>query len=192
MILPIIENRWSPRAFSSREVSPQQVKTLLKAASMAPSAFNDQPWAFLVGFKGDGSWNTIFDTLADGNKVWAESAPVLLMAMGRKHWLRDKTTTNPTWKYDLGQSVAFLTLQASEMGLWVHQMGGFDHGKAIQSISIPISWEPVVAIAVGYLGDAGQLPPDLAALEKGPKKRKEFSNFVFFEKFGVSDNRFEE
>lgn len=192
VLLPEIENRWSPRSFSSQLVEPQKIISLFRAAGMAPSAFNDQPWSYFIGYKEDITWKVIFETLAEGNKAWAKAAPVLVIAAGRTSWSRDESSPNPTWMYDLGQSVAFLTLQAQHLGIWVHQMGGFDAQAAAVAFHLPETWKAVTAIALGYRGDPSSLPADLAAIEKGPKKRKEFATFVFSEKFGQPNERFKE
>ena len=47
-MLEIINNRRSCRAFSSQEVEKEKVDLLLRAAMQAPSAHNEQPWAFIV------------------------------------------------------------------------------------------------------------------------------------------------
>ena len=41
-IHPLIAERWSPRAFSDRAVTEEQLEALLQAARWAPSCFNDQ------------------------------------------------------------------------------------------------------------------------------------------------------
>ena len=56
--------------------------------------------------------------------------------------------------------------------------------KAVDGFSVPDHWKVLTAIALGYMGDIDSLPADLAAIENGPKKRKEFATFVFSEKFG--------
>ena len=38
--------RWSPRAFSDRPVTQEQIMTIFDAAHWAPSASNLQPWRF--------------------------------------------------------------------------------------------------------------------------------------------------
>ena len=44
---PIFKRR-SVREFSDKEVSINQVKNLIKACMQAPSAFNSQPWEFII------------------------------------------------------------------------------------------------------------------------------------------------
>lgn len=183
-IHPLIASRWSPRAFSSQLPDKTMVYRLLTAAGMAPSAFNDQPWAFIVGFRGDNSWQKILNILVEGNQSWAKEAPVLILSVGRMVSANDPARSNASWMYDVGQSVAYLTFQASHEGLWVHQMAGILAEKAAADFELPEHWRVLTAIAVGYMGDKASLPHDLAAIENGPKKRKEFATFVFSSKFG--------
>jgi len=47
----ILRRRWSPRAFSDRNVEREKLLSLFEAARWAPSSFNEQPWSFIVAFK---------------------------------------------------------------------------------------------------------------------------------------------
>ena len=67
-IHPIIKKRWSPRAFQSTPIQKETVQRLLEAARWAPSSFNEQPWRFMVGFKGDDTWQKIHDTMVEFNQ----------------------------------------------------------------------------------------------------------------------------
>jgi len=51
VVLPIILERWSPRAFADRDVDPADLAKIFEAARWAPSSFNEQPWRFLVGLR---------------------------------------------------------------------------------------------------------------------------------------------
>jgi len=42
----VILNRWSPRAYSDRPVTDEELFTVLEAARWAPSSSNEQPWRF--------------------------------------------------------------------------------------------------------------------------------------------------
>jgi nitroreductase len=80
----------------------------------------------------------------------------------------------------MGAATALMAVQAAEMGLQIHQMGGFDKEKAINYLNLDTEKnEPVTCIAVGYPGDANQLPDDLKKSEKQPRTRKEQKDFVF-------------
>jgi nitroreductase len=186
---PLSLNRWSPRSFSSRPVEAEKLRSLFETARWAPSAMNEQPWRFLIGRKPDRSWQLIFETLAESNQVWASSAPVLILVAGRISYTRNNKS-NENFMYDTGQAVAHLTLEAVNQGLFTHQMGGFDKEKAMQAFLIPEDFRPLTVVATGYYGDPELLPAELLAREKAPRKRKEFYEFVFSNKFGEKSSLF--
>ena len=47
-IMEEIKDRYSTRYFSSEPVDEQDLKDILLAATLAPSAYNEQPWRFYV------------------------------------------------------------------------------------------------------------------------------------------------
>lgn len=58
-------------------------------------------------------------------------------------------------------------------------MAGFDVPKARSVYSIPEGYEPVAAIALGYLGEPQTLSERLLQRELNPRTRKPLENFVF-------------
>src|SRR6266404_6993094 len=86
---PLILKRWSPRAFSDRSIDSNDLKKVFVAASWAPSCFNEQPWRFIVGHKGDVVFGRIVDALIGFNRQWAATAPVLFMTAAKKTFSRN-------------------------------------------------------------------------------------------------------
>ncbi len=183
-ILPQIQERWSPRAFSDRPVDPEVLRRLLEAARWAPSAFNDQPWHFLVATKDQSlPFHRIIEGLVPANQVWARRAPVLMVAVTRTRFgMSGKPNRHAM--YDLGQAVAYLSLQATELGLRLHQMGGIRREAMRGSHDLPRALEPVVAIALGYPGDPDSLPDSLARRELAERQRRTQDTFVFTGRWG--------
>jgi nitroreductase len=174
-----IKNRWSPRAFSDKEVTTEMIDLLFEAARWAPSAMNEQPWKyFYVHHENTKVFNDIVDTLTGINPVWAKFAQVLIISVVKKNYdYQNKPNKNAL--HDLGAANVSIAIQAAEMGLQVHQMAGFDKEKAAKYLQLDTEYfEPVVVIAVGFQGDAGQLPEDLKLRELQPRKRKTISEFV--------------
>ncbi len=180
-IHPIIKRRWSPRSFEDRMVEKEKLQKLFEAARWAPSSFNMQPWKFILGFKGTTSYDKIMDTLIDFNRSWAKLAPVLVMVSGKE--VNSKGKPNATYQYDTGQSVAYLTFQATHLGLHMHQMSGFSKSKAIDNFSIDEDHKPIAVFALGYISTPDKLPGDLQEMEKKERERNDFDDFVFEEKF---------
>lgn len=81
--------------------------------------------------------------------------------------------------HDVGAASANLAIQAAALGLFIHQMAGFDVAKAKEIYAIPDGYEPVAAIALGYLGDPNILSEKLQERESSPRTRKSLEAFVF-------------
>src|SRR6202022_4830782 len=69
---PLIAQRWSPRALDpDAEARDAQLRALLEAGRWAASSGNTQPARYLVGRRGDSTFQRIFDVLRPGNQSWA-------------------------------------------------------------------------------------------------------------------------
>lgn len=180
----LIAKRWSPRAFSTQAIEPEKVRSLLEAARWAASCFNEQPWSFIVAPKTDAEeFERLLDCLVESNRRWAQHAPLLMLSVARLNFERNNKPNRHAF-HDVGQAVASLTLQATALGLVVHQMAGFEIEKARREYDLPEGFEPVAAIAVGYQGDASKLPEDLRERELAPRTRRAQESFVFKGKWG--------
>lgn len=184
MVHELISKRYSTRAFADTNVEDSKIKLLFEAARWSPSSRNEQPWRFIYAEKADTEGHKkIADLLSDSNKIWAENAPLLILTIARIDSEITKQLNRSAF-YDLGGAVANLTVQGISMGLFVHQMGGFNGLKARDVFSIPDNYEPVTILAVGYKGDAVFLPETLQKREFAPRIRKDLEQIVFREKFG--------
>ncbi|MBL7854785.1 MAG: nitroreductase family protein [Cyclobacteriaceae bacterium] len=178
-----IRERKSRRAYLPTPVSGETIKSLFEAARWAPSSSNEQPWAYLYATKDQPElWEKIFDSLMEGNKFWAREAPLLVVSMVRKNFLKNDKP-NGSARFDLGAANAFLSLQATHLGLNVHQMGGFEKEKIIRNLNIPDTHEPVVVLAIGYPGTPEQLAEPFKTRETAPRER-------FTQEFFVMNNTF--
>ncbi len=170
--------RWSPRAFADKPVSKEYLRKLFEAARWSASSYNEQPWRFLAGVKGDETYRKIFDTLVEFNQQWAQHAPVLILSAARKQFSHNDAP-NLHALYDTGAATALLILEATHLGLRAHSMAGFDRDKARAAFGIPENFEIGAVTAVGYLGDPAMLPEGLQEQERKPRGRKPVEQFVF-------------
>lgn len=177
-VAELILRRWSPRAFADKAVSAGDVKKLFEAAQWAASSYNEQPWRFLVGHRGDETYKKIFDSLVEFNQGWAKSAPLLILSAGKKTFAHN-STHNHYALHDTGAAMAYLSLQATALGMHTHSMGGFSHDKARAAFAIPDDFEIGAVTAVGYLGDPDTLPEQMRHQELAPRQRRPLSEFVF-------------
>lgn len=169
--------RWSTRLFDNRPVEREKIQSVLEAARWAASAFNAQPWKFIVGLNNSDDHKNILSTLIDWNIQWAKNAPVLILNITEKNFSHNGEP-NPTNKYDLGQAVAFMALEATNVGLFSHQMTGFNPEKAHTLFHLPNTLEVVSIIAMGYYSAGADIPDEILKLEDNPRERKELDKIV--------------
>jgi len=180
----LLRRRWSPRAFMDRSVELEKLGSLVEAARWASSLFNEQPWFFLVSRKEDeGPYGQILSCLVEGNQSWAKRAPVLMLTIVKQTFDLDGRPNTHAW-HDLGLAVANLVLQATSMGLGVHQLAGIYPEKIQALFAIPDGFEPVSALAIGYAGDPDSLPDTLRTKELAPRSRKNLEEFVYTGRWG--------
>jgi nitroreductase len=174
-INPLFLNRWSPRAFSGRKVSDEDLHTILEAAHWAPSSNNDQPWRFIIA-KTEDQLAVFHPFLNEFNRVWASKAPVLIVVASNK--MRDNGNPNGAHSFDSGTAWGSLALQARLLGIATHAIGGFDRDKARQLLNVPDEFDLHAVIAVGYPGDKSELPEALQQREI-PNGRRPLTEVVF-------------
>jgi len=178
-VLPVFHERWSPRSFQDRDVSPETLAKIFEAARWAASSNNEQPWRFLVGTRGSETYQNIFESLVEFNRKWAGTAPVLVLGTTRATFSRGGAA-NRHALYDLGAATSYMTLQAAALGVATHQMAGFDPEKARTLLGIPAGYDIGAVIAIGYQDDPAKLSdPAFIERELAPRERKPLGEIVF-------------
>lgn len=178
-IADLLRQRWSPLAFSEQMVKPEKLRSVLEAARWAASSYNEQPWSFIVATKeNQAEFERLLGCLAEGNQEWAKNAPVLMLSVAKLNFERNGKENRHAF-HDVGAAATELAIQATANGLFIHQMAGFDVPRAQEIYNIPEGYEPVAAIALGYLGDPKTLSERLQQRENSPRTRKPLEEFVF-------------
>ena len=77
---------------------------------------------------------------------------------------RTRSATPTHAQYDLGQAVAHLTVQASALGLGVHQFAAFDHDGLAGLAGVPPHWRVTTGLAVGLAVESDLAPGPPPAL----------------------------
>lgn len=181
-IQQILRDRWSPRVFTEVEPTEKEIKQLFEAVRWAASSYNQQPWRFIVGRKGNNTYQRIFDLMSEFNQDWVDS-PVLILCAFKKTF--DNGKDNYHALHDLGLGIGNMSLQAQSMGIALHQMAGVDREKAQKIFEIPEDYHVATAIAVGfYGGDPTKLGDDLQEQEMKGRTRMPQTDFVFNGEWG--------
>lgn len=170
-ILNAISNRYSPMIFDERPLSVESLNVLLESATLTASAYNAQPWRFIYAGKGTEDYEILRSLLSEYNREWTSAAPVLMLTLAQLE--DEKGRKNYHALHDLGQAVSSMAIQASSMGLQIHQMGGYDQEQARTLLQIPENFLQGAIIAIGYPGDKSLLGGRFR--ERAYEQRKRFT-----------------
>lgn len=183
----LLATRYSPYAFDPRPVEREKLLMCLEALRWAPSSYNEQPWFYLLATRDDPpAFERLLGCLVEANRAWAAQAGALLLSVTHRDFVRNGTP-NRAAEHDIGLAAANFTLQATALGLAVHQMIGIDPLKARMAYHVPDRFDPLTALALGYpaapdqIADARLRERDLA-----PRTRKPLDAFVFGEDWNLA------
>lgn len=166
----VLEERWSPRQFSSRPVTPQVLKECFAAVRWAQSSFNEQPWRFLLTRREDGECrNKVEDCLAAGN-AFAKEAWVLGISFAKRCYSHNGNA-NRMAAHDVGAINQALALKCFDLKVNTRFMAGFDVAKA-QRLA-PEEYEPMAMFALGYAAE------ETLAQGPGERSRRSVEELVF-------------
>ena len=155
--LEVIMTRASVRSFIDQPVEKDKVDKLLKAAMAAPTARNQQPWAFVVIDSRD-----VLDELAETlpHAKMAAQAPLAIVACG------DLTKSlsgiaQEYWIQDTSAAIENLLLAAHAMKLGAVWTGVYPIPDRVAEVSrilsLPEHIIPLAVIPIGY--PAGEVQP---------------------------------
>ncbi len=148
-VAAVFPGRWSPRGFSERGVDRGIVTSLFEAARWAPSCFNGQPWHFLVATTAE-ELAVFRELLLDGNRGWADRAPVISFVLGKRAFRHDGNP-NRFRGFDSGAAWMSLALQAHLHGLATHAMGGIKLDAVYDTLNVDReTWEVLCGLAIGW------------------------------------------
>ncbi|MBQ1281488.1 MAG: nitroreductase family protein [Oscillospiraceae bacterium] len=163
--------RQSCRSYdSSREIEQEKLDAILRAAQLAPSACNAQPYHFTV-CRGETAKEVAAATMGMGMNKFAAQAPVLIVVSeapyNRTAALGAKVKGNDYRSIDIGIATAYLTAEATAQGLSTCILGWLDSQKIekLCALSHPVR----LVITLGYAAEGDPLRT---------KKRKELDKLV--------------
>jgi nitroreductase len=188
LLHPLLSSRWSPTTFDGlKDVNGAEVESLLEAARWAPSAGNSQPWAFILGCRGESTHERLARHLAKSAARWAPTAGLLVANLS--HRLVEDTD----WEYsefsvyDLGQAVAHMSIQAQSLGLHVRQFRAFDRAGLAAEFEVPIHWEVTTMSAIGHV--PRNSPQNAQANSSQPARHRRSSTEIRWPQASLAERR---
>ena len=180
-VLEAIKARRSIRKYKPTPVDDKVLGLILEAARLAPSWGNTQCWRFVV-VSDDDTRNRLADTLNPTNPVMdalRRQAPLVIVAcakLGESGFSNgEKATDKNEWfMFDVALAMEHLVLAAHSLGLATVYVGRFDAKKVAEILAVPQGYRAVAMTPLGY--------PDQV---RDPRPRKELSEIIFYNRFGV-------
>ena len=178
-IQALLARRWSPYGFAEKDVATEDLLGILEAARWAPSSYNEQPWRYILARRSSrAAFDKLLSCLVEGNQVWAQHAPVLLVGIAMLRFSRNGKP-NKAAAHDLGLAAGNMCVEATARGLYVHQMIGIVPERVRELYSVPEDAEPLTALAIGHLGDGSHLPAAVQERDRSLRARRPVRAFVF-------------
>ena len=171
--MEIAETRQSCRSYdSSREVETQKLDAILRAAQLAPSACNGQPYHITV-CRNETAKAVAAACASMGMNKFVVQAPVLLV-ISEQPYVKSaavgaRLKKNDYRSMDIGIAAAYITAEAAAQGLGSCILGWFEDDKIrrICGLQSPVR----LVITLGYAAGDDKLRV---------KKRKELGDLVSY------------
>lgn len=161
----VLETRRSIRQYQNKEVSKEDIETIIEAAIQAPSWKNSQTARYYVVMSKELLAKIKEECLPQFNATNCQDAPVLIISTfvkNRSGFERDGTPSNEVGQgwgyYDCGLHNENLVLKATDLGLDTLIMGIRDAKKLAEILNISESEQIVSVISVGYRAIEPQKP----------------------------------
>jgi len=181
-ISPLLAERWSPRSFDkSYLLSQDEALSILEAGRWAPSSNNMQPWRFAFISREDKLHKEICERGLTGfNQAWAPDASALIVVTVQKKTADGREV--PKGAYDAGLAASMMLVQAQELGLYTHHIGGIVRDEISSILELDDNLEVLVIIAVGKIAPADQLEGPAYEREIAPRVRLELDEIMLYGK----------
>lgn len=175
----VIDQRRSLRTLGDFEVTEEIINQLAKAAKLAPSCHNNQPWRYV--FVHDGSkLKEMRKALSKGNE-WAYKSPLIVAVVSKEQLDCVIAKKRKYYQFDTGLSTGFMMLKATEMGLVAHAIAGYSPKKTKKILNIPEDMELITLVIFGKKMDKPNLDlsDKMQKVEENRPERKSNDEFIF-------------
>jgi nitroreductase len=169
--IKLAQERYSLRKMTNQKIKKGDLNKILEVARLSPTAKNKQEQRILV-----------VDNQEELEKV-RECTPchfnaqTILVLSYEKEFNDEGQETEESQKYgliDIGIIVSHMALEATDLGLGTTIVGLFNKELLKEKLNIPLNYEPVLLLPIGYSDNKGpsHLHSDRLPLDKTTKYNK--------------------
>ena len=158
-VFEAIKKRRSVRAYTSEEVSEEDVERLIEAARCAPSAGNIQPWEFVIVTNAE-TKRKLSDAAL--HQTFIEEAPVVIVVcadVALSSWGYGYRGANLYCIQDTAAATENMLLAAQALGLATCWVGAFHEDEVAKVVNTPRNVRPVAIVPVGRPAEKPRVRP---------------------------------
>ncbi len=171
-VLEAIKSRTSIRAFSDKQIDPEDFAKILEAARWSPSPIDAQPWHFII-VRSREMMEKLAETADHGKFI--KLAPIMVVGLSKEEegadaWLAE----HDQYTYSTAIAMYNMWLTAWDMGIgscWVT----LDDETTRKLLNIPENYKMLGCMIFGY--------PRITPIPHIEKDRKPITEFISHEKF---------
>ena len=177
LLSEIFIKRHSGKNFKTTQLSEEHYKALIQSARWTPSSYNDQPWNFIFcdRYENPEAYEKVVNSIY--GQDWVENVPLFVIAIVRPKFSYNQEE-NEWALYDTGAAALSMSLQATEIGLMAHQIGGFDKEEIQEEFHLPDGFHPITILAIGYENTS------IDSSDEEPRTRYPIQKNFFFGEWG--------
>ncbi len=153
--LQLLYKRRSIRKYKDKPIEEEKIKAILKAAMLAPSAGNQQPWHFII-IKDKQVMEKIMDVHPYSKML--KDAPLAIAVLGDKSLEKHKDF----WVQDCSASTQNILLACEALGLGAVWLGVYPHMDRYEGVkkvlNIPENVYPLSIVSIGYPDEEKPMP----------------------------------
>ena len=167
-----IKGRRSIRAYTSDNVSDEEVRMLIDAARLAPSAGNLQPWEFVLVRDANAKKRL---SIAALDQIFIEEAPVVIVVCANENrtiWRYGSRGVSLYCLQDTAAAIQNMLLAAFALGLGACWIGAFRQEMVEGILKTPRGVRPIAIVPVGYSAEKPRAP-----------RRRKIDEIVHYESF---------
>lgn len=153
VIMKVIKERRSIRRFEEKDVSLEDIKTILEAGRWAPSGMNNQPWRFLVLTKDDARTPPLAECTKYGKIILR--ANKLIVVLIDKQAMYNETKDHQA----IGACIQNMLLAAHALGLGAVWLGEIlnNEKRVLEILKLDEEKYGLMAVvAIGYPAQEGK------------------------------------
>lgn len=185
-LMKTIETRRAYRIIKPIDINKDITDYLSKAAQLAPSCYNNQPWNYIF-VTSKSKLEEMKPALSKGNE-WAYNGSLIIAVFSNKE--DDCLVAGREYNLlDSGISAGFIMLAATDLGLVAHPIAGYSQKKAKRILNIPQEMTLITLIIVGKHDEAElkKLPAEEKDEEVNRPERKEVNEFIHFNEYKTKE-----